>query len=250
MINQDHLDNLFIRTYNTNLIGHSHNYHQILIPLLGNINLIINGKLIIVSYGEVCIIPKGVHHQFTARTDFRFLVINTDNIDFVALEPVNELHFSLDDKLLAFIGVVEKQLLTDFDQVMNDYMLKLLMEFLKKISSNKRIDSRLINVLNIIKNDISAEHTLDSLAKAACLSESHFKKAFKKQFGYTPKAYITELRMQMARGLIINTDMPITIIAEKCGYQNLSAFIRRFSLCYHETPQKFRTKGRSLAHKR
>ena len=67
MINQDHLDNLFIRTYNTNLIGHSHNYHQILIPLLGNINLIINGKLIIVSYGEVCIIPKGVHHQFTAR---------------------------------------------------------------------------------------------------------------------------------------------------------------------------------------
>lgn len=53
--------------------------------------------------------------------------------------------------------------------------------------------------------------------------------------------------MQMARGLIINTDMPITIIAEKCGYQNLSAFIRRFSLCYHETPQKFRAKRQSLS---
>ena len=201
----------------------------------------------IVSYGEMCIIPKGVHHQFTARTDFRFLVINTDTIDFVSLEPVNEVHFSLDDKVLAFIGVVERQLLSDFDQVMNDCMLKLLMEFLKKISPDKRIDSRLSNVLNIIKNDISAEHTLKSLAKAACLSESHFKKAFKKQFGYTPKVYITELRMQMARGLIINTDMPIAIIAEKCGYQNLSAFIRRFSLYYHVTPQKFRAKRQSLS---
>ena len=247
MINHDKLNNLFIRTYNTNLIGHSHNYHQILIPLLGNINLIINGKIMIVSYGEMCIIPKGVHHQFTARTDFRFLVINTDTIDFVSLEPVNEVHFSLDDKVLAFIGVVERQLLSDFDQVMNDCMLKLLMEFLKKISPDKRIDSRLSNVLNIIKNDISAEHTLKSLAKAACLSESHFKKAFKKQFGYTPKVYITELRMQMARGLIINTDMPIAIIAEKCGYQNLSAFIRRFSLYYHVTPQKFRAKRQSLS---
>lgn len=247
MINHDKLNNLFIRTYNTNLIGHSHNYHQILIPLLGNINLIINGKIMIVSYGEMCIIPKGVHHQFTARTDFRFLVINTDTIDFVSLEPVNEVHFSLDDKVLAFIGVVERQLLSDFDQVMNDCMLKLLMEFLKKISPDKRIDSRLSNVLNIIKNDISAEHTLESLAKAACLSESHFKKAFKKQFGYTPKVYITELRMQMARGLIINTDMPIAIIAEKCGYQNLSAFIRRFSLYYHVTPQKFRAKRQSLS---
>lgn len=249
MINQDHLDSLFIRTYNTDLIGHSHDYHQILIPLVGNIKLIIKGKEIIVSYGEVYIIPKGVHHQFTARTDFRFLVINTDNIDFVTLESVDELHFSLDDKALAFIEVVEKQLLTDFDQAINDCMLKLLMEFLKKVSPDKRIDSRLINVLNIIKNDISAEHTLESLAKAACLSKSHFKKAFKKQFGYTPKAYITELRMQMARGLIINTDMPIAIIAEKCGYQNLSAFIRRFSLCYHETPQKFRSKRQSLAPK-
>lgn len=247
MINQDRLDSLFIRTYNLYLEGHSHKYHQILIPLFGEISLIINREKKTISYGEFYIIPRDVHHQFTAKTDSRFLVINTDNISFLPGDASNDLHFSLDERTLSYIGVIEKQLVTYFDQVINDYMLKLLIEFLKTISYNKRIDCRLIKVLNVIKTDISLEHSIDSLAKIACLSESHFKVLFKQQFGITPKAYLTELRMQMARSLITNTDMPIGIIAERCGYQNISAFIRRFSFRYHDTPQKFRNKNHNLS---
>ena len=244
MISPDSLNNLFIRTYQTDLIGHSHPYHQILIPLSGNIHLIMNNETTVVNYGEAYIIPKEVYHQFTAKTNFRFLVINTANLDGLSIDPKTPLHFPLEEKVLAFIEVIEKQLLTDFNQAINDCMLKLLLEFLKTSPIHKKVDRRLSLVLEKIKNNLEEEYSLSCLAKIACLSESHFKKMFKKQFGYTPKAYQTKLRMQKARSLIINTDMPIAIIAERCGYQNHSAFIRRFALFYHDTPQQFRLKNR------
>ena len=132
--------------------------------------------------------------------------------------------------------------MTEFNETINDYLLQLLIEFLRTINVNKRIDSRLLNAISVMKKDIGAEHSLASLANIACLSQSQFKKLFKQQLDITPKAYLAALRMQMARGLIINTDMPIAMIAEKCGYRNCSAFIRRFSLFYYDTPQNFRAK--------
>lgn len=239
--NQESLNTLFIRTYTTQLKGHTHNYYQLTIPLMGRINMIVENQRMIVNYGEALILPKGVFHQFQADETFRFLIVNLSDISFLSS---NESHFSLDEKTLSYLTIIEKQLLSAFDPQINDRMLSLLLAFLQPISLNKtmdkKIDNRLIRVINVIKNEIGAEHTVKSLAKVACLSESHFKMLFKQQLGCTPQAYISELRMQMARGLIINTDMPISLVAEKCGYYNVSAFIRRFNQNFHQTPQKFR----------
>ena len=154
----------------------------------------------------------------------------------------DEVHDFLDDKTLCYLNIIEKQLMTEFNETINDYLLQLLIEFLRTINVNKQIDSRLLHAISVMKKDIGAKHSLASLANIACLSQSQFKKLFKQQLDITPKAYLASLRMQMARGLIINTDMPIAMIAEKCGYQNCSAFIRRFSLFYYDTPQNFRAK--------
>ena len=81
-----------------------------------------------------------------------------------------------------------------------------------------------------------------SLADTACLSPSQFKVVFKQQLGCLPNDYITQRRMQKALGLILNTDLPLTIIAEQCGYRSVPAFIRRFRTTYNQTPNKMRIK--------
>ena len=242
MTEQDYLNRLFIRTYNTQLEGHQHPYHQVLIPLSGSIYLMLETKTVQVNYGEVYIIPKHRYHQFKADQLFRFLVINLEDIDFLPMQHGDEVHDFLDDKTLCYLNIIEKQLMTEFNETINDYLLQLLIEFLRTINVNKQIDSRLLHAISVMKKDIGAKHSLASLANIACLSQSQFKKLFKQHLDITPKAYLASLRMQMARGLIINTDMPIAMIAEKCGYQNCSAFIRRFSLFYYDTPQNFRAK--------
>ncbi|WP_350629915.1 helix-turn-helix domain-containing protein, partial [Pseudoalteromonas sp. Q36-MNA-CIBAN-0048] len=50
---------------------------------------------------------------------------------------------------------------------------------------------------------------------------------------------ITEKRMQKAKALLTHTDLPIQIIAEQVGYNDLSAFSRRFSLYFGLSPRLF-----------
>ena len=112
MTEQDYLNRLFIRTYNSQLDGHQHPYHQVLIPLSGSIHLMLETKTVQVNYGEVYIIPKHRYHQFKADQLFRFLVINLEDIDFLPMQHGDEVHDFLDDKTLCYLNIIEKQLRT------------------------------------------------------------------------------------------------------------------------------------------
>lgn len=121
-------------------------------------------------------------------------------------------------------------------------MLELFTELICCIDRPNRPDPRIIKVINEINQDIAAPHCTASLADTACLSPSQFKVVFKQQLGCLPNDYITQRRMQKALGLILNTDLPLTIIAEQCGYRSVPAFIRRFRTTYNQTPNKMRIK--------
>ena len=239
------INHLFIRTYGSQLEGHTHDYHQILMPLMGDIRMIIGDQAINVSYGEALVIRKDIYHQFQAREEFRFLVANIKDMEFLQL-PLSETHFAMDEKTLLYISFVEKQLISAHNQKIEGMMFELLKELLGTIRMSKRLDTRLTAVLHTLKTNIATNHTVKSLAEIACLSESQFKVLFKEHIGCTPNAYITDLRMQAALGLILNTDTPITIVAERCGYDNVSAFIRRFSTVYHKTPYRLRCNNKNM----
>ena len=243
------IKHLFIRTYGSQLEGHIHDYHQILMPLMGDIRMIIGDQAIKVSYGEALVIRKGVYHQFQAREDFRFLVANIEDIEFLQL-PLSEIHFAMDEKTLLYISFVEKQLTSAYNLQLERMMFELLKALLGNMQMSKRLDTRLTAVVHTIKNDIATNYTTKSLAEIACLSESQFKVLFKEHLGCTPNAYITNLRMKSALGLILNTDTPIAIVAEKCGYDSVSAFIRRFSSVYHQTPYRLRCNNQNMKHTR
>lgn len=250
---------LFIRTYGQQPKGHSHSHPQITIPLTGTINMIMNNEVLNVHYGEAVVIPNHTFHQFKAQENFRFLVINlpeTFNLNRLLQNNVksnndnyqtdgyqnSDLHFYLDEKILLFIHFIEKQLTTAGNNTIEALMLELFTELICCIDRPNHPDPRIIKVINKINQDIAAPHCIASLADTACLSPSQFKVVFKQQLGCLPNDYITQRRMQKALGLILNTDLPLTIIAEQCGYRSVPAFIRRFRTTYNQTPNKMRIK--------
>lgn len=250
---------LFIRTYGQQPKGHSHSHPQITIPLTGTINMIMNNEVLNVHYGEAVVIPNHTFHQFKAQENFRFLVINlpeTFNLNRLLQNNVksnndnyqtdgyqnSDLHFYLDEKILLFIQFIEKQLTTAGNTTIEALMLELFTELICCIDRPNHPDPRIIKVINKINQDIAAPHCIASLADTACLSPSQFKVVFKQQLGCLPNDYITQRRMQKALGLILNTDLPLTIIAEQCGYRSVPAFIRRFRTTYNQTPNKMRIK--------
>ena len=108
------------------------------------------------------------------------------------------------------------------------------------------IDRRISRALEHIENDISEEHTLDKLAAISSLSVSQFKVLFTKHTQMTLRQYLLMLRMEKARALLVNSDMPIGIVAEITGYSDQSAFARRFQKCYGMSPNQFKKRSEIL----
>ena len=66
--------------------------------------------------------------------------------------------------------------------------------------------------------------TAEDMAKRANMSYAHFCRSFKKATGKNFREYLNFVRINNAETLILNTDLPITEISLKCGFQTVSHF--------------------------
>lgn len=70
--------------------------------------------------------------------------------------------------------------------------------------------------------------------------EAYFCRKFKKHTGLTVMRYIQILRMEQARRLLAETEMPIKDIATQCGFTDTAYFANRFKSIYRSTPSQIR----------
>jgi AraC-like DNA-binding protein len=81
---------------------------------------------------------------------------------------------------------------------------------------------------------------LDDLAKCARASVSTLQRLFKRHARMSITDYIAQLRLGQACSMMINSEKPITIIAEEAGYHNYANFERQFRKFKSVTPREFR----------
>jgi transcriptional regulator GlxA family with amidase domain len=72
------------------------------------------------------------------------------------------------------------------------------------------------------------------------MSRSHFSHYFKASTGLSPARFMTELRIQEASRLFLQTRMPVKEVAAACGFTNLSHFAKVFRRFKHLTPAAYR----------
>ena len=68
------------------------------------------------------------------------------------------------------------------------------------------------------------------------MNTAYFSTLFKKQTGKKYIDYVTDLRMEKARKLILNTDLKIGAIAEMVGYGSTKHFTRIYKEKFGTTP--------------
>jgi YesN/AraC family two-component response regulator len=81
--------------------------------------------------------------------------------------------------------------------------------------------------------------TLESLAQQAGLSVSHYSRLFKKYIGYSPIDYLTHLRMDRAKELLILSDYRLKSIASSVGYTDEFYFSRIFKKVVGVSPRDY-----------
>jgi AraC-like DNA-binding protein len=101
-------------------------------------------------------------------------------------------------------------------------------------------DDRVGRVLGYLHEHYRKDTELDKLSQIAGMSRSSLHRQFKLQAGMTVTDYVSQLRIGNACALLINTDKPISLIADDVGYQNLANFNRQFKSQKKQTPRQFR----------
>lgn len=91
-----------------------------------------------------------------------------------------------------------------------------------------------------IKRHYMEEITLDALAGELNLNASYLSALFKNVMQINYSKYLTGVRMDEAKRLLRNTDLNLTQIAQRVGYQNSFYFTRIFTKTAGMKPQEYR----------
>jgi len=92
-------------------------------------------------------------------------------------------------------------------------------------------------------NETLAENIkLDDAAKFCGYSKSYFTKFFRNYTGSSFVAYKNLIRLEKAKRLLEKNELRGLEVAELCGYENYSYFIRAFKKLYDTTPKQYQIK--------
>ncbi|MBU1822513.1 MAG: AraC family transcriptional regulator [Bacteroidetes bacterium] len=100
--------------------------------------------------------------------------------------------------------------------------------------------NRLVYAVQYLREHLHENISVATLAEKACMSEPHFYRCFKQQFGFSPVEFINRERIQKAAHILIHTDRTITEIAFDCGFNHVNYFLKVFRRQIGATPTEFR----------
>lgn len=99
---------------------------------------------------------------------------------------------------------------------------------------------QLDDALAYIDRNLSSELSLDDIARSAGMSRSYFSTVFRRLNGITVWSYITKKRIELALRYLRESDMSVTEIAGRCGFNSTANFNRSFRMVAHCTPREYR----------
>ena len=82
--------------------------------------------------------------------------------------------------------------------------------------------------------------SLLDMSRVAYISTFHFNRVFHQITGLPPTKFISAMRLDEAKRLLLNTQLSITDICFEVGYNSLSTFTRRFTQRVGLGPREFR----------
>nr|WP_227494444.1 helix-turn-helix transcriptional regulator [Ramlibacter pallidus] len=88
---------------------------------------------------------------------------------------------------------------------------------------------------------------VERLAGVACVSASHFARAFRQAFGLPPHRYLLTRRIERAVALLRETNLPVTDIAFQTGWRSLGTFGRIFRDITGASPGAVRAREQAFA---
>lgn len=138
-----------------------------------------------------------------------------------------------------------------FNQKKSGYMLMIKSVFLKILSEinckNEKANYHFSKnnkiaylTKHIEENLINYQLSVEKIAKEMNVSSTHLRKIIIEETGMSPLKYIKSIKMDYAKKLLIEKDIPIAQITLECGFLDTSYFCKEFKKITGVSPLTFR----------
>ncbi|MGB3387827.1 MAG: GlxA family transcriptional regulator, partial [Pseudaminobacter sp.] len=103
-------------------------------------------------------------------------------------------------------------------------------------SRNGIRNRHLAKAIEIMRNRIDNPVSLSEIARELGISTRQIERLFGTYLRTSPKKYFTEMRLERARHLLVQTESAITEVALACGFGNFGHFSRTYRAVYGVSP--------------
>jgi transcriptional regulator GlxA family with amidase domain len=107
----------------------------------------------------------------------------------------------------------------------------------KPLTFNSQPTDRFAELVPWIMRNLHGDLSVNILARRACMSPSHFNRAFKSVLGSTPTEFVESLRLNEARRRLSTPKKTIQSVAELVGFSNTDQFRRAFEKRFGAKPR-------------
>ena len=266
------MKNIFIRPGAINVASHTGGYHsigenelwelspekkfgqnKIYLIAKGKCTITINGTSYKGREGSFFFIPKGSLNSYKNDTRAPFSLYWThfdiypeENSPIAITNPITHIEAtdSIRDMFIKYAAAIRGRGIAD--ALMEKAMLTgIIAEYIRLSGQDKEIsvipDNDVINKLTyFIDANISEKITNQTLAKTAHMHPTHFIRFFKEKTGMTPQKYLKLKRLELAKHLIEESDLSISEIMNRVGYDDPSRFSKNFREEIGSSPIKFK----------
>ena len=215
----------------------------------GGISHINSDYLPITTNMIICAKPGQVRHtRFPFKCYYIHLTINEGYLydmlmsfpDFFSIEDIGK-YQEIFKNLCKYYETRTKQ-----DEIIQQSLVLELIYMLSKDvhiqTQNSKFKSNRFDIdkaLKYIKENLTENLSLQTVADHVMLSPIHFHNCFKSAVGKTLHEYVEEQRIKVAVNLLLTTDLTLTQIAFQCGFSSQSYFSYVFKRKMKMTPRKY-----------
>lgn len=238
---------------------HYHQVYQILYVLEGSGKVSLNKETFDISQDNVVITVPYSKHSIISETKLTVLVLEFEEAVLDVTVRNSLLHHFFNSPNLLTLHLFDagevRQLLRKmlYEQsngsVINKLAMKIFLSELLLIFARAQKDTQLLDANNLraerLRNYIDTHYfemmSSDDIAAKLGMSVRHINNIFKEQYSVTPLQYLTEVRVELAKKMLIETDKAIVSICFEVGFESLSTFYRTFKNATRISPNKYRT---------
>jgi transcriptional regulator GlxA family with amidase domain len=114
-------------------------------------------------------------------------------------------------------------------------------DFSRPVHFDSQPIDRFAELVRWIMLNLDQDLSVNALARRACMSPSHFNRAFKSVFGSTPTEFVENLRVNEARRRLSTPKRTLDSIAASVGFSDREAFRRAFERRFGAKPRGYLT---------